>query len=115
MDYRTEIANWLWEDEGIWPFIRELAEGGENSLDPEHHDWVSQELRKMVEMWLFDEPSQKFNKYENLGGSEQWLMWARRTMTDEDAVASVNWSQVRQDLLDSRSKERVTLVVRDVR
>lgn len=113
MDYQSAIPRWLWDDEGIWPFVKKLTEIPQDPPTWAEADWVSLELQDLVDNWLFGLDG--IERYMDEGGSEQWITWARKVMTDEWAVTNVNWKQIRQNLLELRSEQRVVMVIRNVR
>ena len=111
MDYQAAIPRWLWDDQGIYPYVLRICKEIQVAPTWAEDDSVGLELQDHVLDWLFGDTG--WTHYMSRGGDSGWLAWARRVMDDEWQVEQIDWARVRQDLLALESQHRVALVIRE--
>jgi len=112
MDSQTAIPRWLWDDQGIYPYVLGLCKEPQVAPTWTEDESVGLELQDHVLDWLFGETG--FDHYQRCGGGADWIAWAQRMLADEWQVEQTDWARVRRDLLALEHEQRVVLVARRV-
>ena len=113
MDPQTAIPRWLWDDQGIYPYVLGLCKGPQVAPTWAEDDSVGLEIQDHVMDWLFGEAGS--DHYQRMGGGADWIAWAQRMFVDEWQVEQTDWARVRRDLLALENEPRVVLVTREAR